>query len=176
MTGRHLTTAVTLLVLCGILVVGAVVGFRTMFSPIPGGGPFAHASPSPTCTVKSVNKGQRIRSRQVMVSVFNAGTQAGLADKTLHALERRGFRTGQTGNAPRKVKVRFVQVWTTKKKDATAMLVARQFGHHALIKVSKTDLGEGVDVVVGNDFRGLKKAPRALTVHTRQQVCVPIGS
>jgi hypothetical protein len=176
MTGRHFTTAVTLLVLCGLLVVGAVVGVKTMLSPIPGSDATAGAAPSPTCTTTNVKKGQRLRSRQVTVSVFNAGTTVGLAQSTLRALHRRGFRRGETGNAPSSAKVRFVQVWTTEKNDATARLVARQFGRHTLVKVTRKNLGEGVDVVVGDSFRGLKKAPLHITVRTRQQVCLPTGS
>lgn len=173
MTGRHLTTAVTLLVLCGLLLLGGVVGVKTMLSPIPGSQPTAGGSPSPTCSTESLKKGQRIRSRQVMVSVFNAGTTVGLADQTLNRLGKRGFRKGDAGNAPDSAKVRFVQVWTAKKHDATAKLVAMQFGRKTRIKVTRTDLGQGVDVVVGNDFKGFKKAPRSITVHTRQQVCLP---
>jgi hypothetical protein len=175
MTGRHLTTAVTLLVLCGLLLLGGVVGVKTMLSPIPGNQPAAGGSPSPTCSTANVKKGQRIRSRQVMVSVFNAGTTVGLADQTLHRLAKRGFRAGDHGNAPSNVKVRFVQVWTTKKHDATARLVALQFGRKTRVKVTRTNLGQGVAVVVGNDFKGFKKAPRSITVRTRQQVCLPTG-
>ncbi len=36
MTGRHVTTAVTMLVLVGILVLGVVVGARELFAPLPG--------------------------------------------------------------------------------------------------------------------------------------------
>ena len=36
MASRHLTTAVTLLVLVGIRVLGVVVGVRELFAPLPG--------------------------------------------------------------------------------------------------------------------------------------------
>ena len=36
MSTRHLTTAVTLAVLCVILAIGAVVGFNALFAPLPG--------------------------------------------------------------------------------------------------------------------------------------------
>lgn len=175
MTGRHLTTAITLLVLCGLLLLGGVVGVKTMLAPVPGSQPSAAGSPSPTCSTENVKKGQRIRSRQVMVSVFNAGTTVGLADRTLNHLGRRGFRKGDAGNAPNSAKVRFVQVWTANKHDPTAKLVALQFGRKTRIKVTRTNLGQGVDVVVGNDFKGFKKAPRSITVKTRQRVCLPTG-
>lgn len=163
---RHITTAVTLVVLCGILALGLYAGYRSLFAPIPH---TPTAQPSPACHTHSVRKGQRITSRQVTVSVFNAGTRAGLAGRTLAALAKRGFSGGEVGNA--NAKLRFVQVWTRHKQHAAATLVARQFGTHTLIRVTKKNLGPGVDVVVGNDFKGLQKAPRSLVVHRRQQVC-----
>ena len=81
MARRHLTTAVTLLVLVGILVVGVVLGVKTLFAPLPGSDD-ASAKPSASCSPKTVRKGQRIRSSQVQVSVFNGGTRSGLADET----------------------------------------------------------------------------------------------
>ncbi len=175
MTRRHLTTGITLVLLVGLLVVAVVVGANALFAPLPDSGPTASAStsPSPTCQSKVVKSGQHIRSKQVQVSVFNAGTRARLAERTLTGLARRGFRRGDAGNAPSKVKLRFVQVWTTKKHDAAAKLVARQFGKNTLLRVVNSDLGPGIDVVLGNDFRGLKKAPRSLTVNRKQTVCLP---
>lgn len=172
MTRRHLTTGVTLVFLVALLVVAAVVGAKALFAPLPDSQPAASASPSPTCRTKVVRKGQHIRSKQVAVSVFNAGTRARLAERTLTGLARRGFRRGEAGNAPAKVDLRFVQVWTTKKHDAAARLVAAQFGKHTLVRVVDRNLGPGVDVVLGNDFRGLEKAPRSLTVSKKQTVCV----
>ena len=177
MTRRHLATAVTMLVLLGVLVVGFVVGAKALFAPLPGGGSLAATpSPSPSCFTKDLSKGQKIRSRQVEVSVFNAGRQAGLADQTLAALGRRGFRTGEAGNAPSPVKVRSVQVWTTKKDDAAARLVALQFGARTIVKRTDADLGRGVDVVIGDRFHKLAQAPNNITVRKGQQVCVPTSS
>lgn len=169
---RHLTTAITMLVLIGILVFGAVMGVNTLFAPLPGDEPAAN--PSPTCATKDVRKGQRIRARQVQVSVFNAGTRAGLADETLDALTRRGFKKGSTGNAPSDSNVRIVQVWSTARNDLSARLVALQFGRKTKVRFSDTDLGPGVDVVVGNEFRKLVKAKKAITVKRASSVCVPL--
>ena len=71
---RHLTTAITLLVLVGILVVGFLIGTKSLFAPLPGDAN-PKADPSPTCSPKSVKKGQAIRSAQVQVSVFNGGSR-----------------------------------------------------------------------------------------------------
>jgi len=174
MTRRHLTTAITMLVLVGILVVGTVMGVNALFAPLPGDDPTA--SPSPTCSTQSLRKGQRIRTRQVQVSVFNGGTRAGLAESTQRALVKRGFRRGSVGNAPETVKVKKVEVWTTQRNDFAARLVARQFGRKTTVRVTTRDLGPGIDVVVGNDFEELVKAKRVIVVRRASSVCVPLTS
>ena len=175
MTHRHLTTAVTLLVLVSILVLGVVLGVKTLFAPLPGSDK-ATATPSPSCSPKTVRKGQRIRSTQVQVSVFNGGTRSGLADETMRLLARRGFTQGDVGNAPSDAKVSRVRVLTTEKNDMAAALVARQFGRTTRVIVTETDLGPGIDVIVGNKFGKLAKAKRVLVAQSSSSVCVPLPS
>lgn len=171
MRGRHITTGVTLLVLCGLLVVAAVVGWKELFAELPDTS-VATAKPTPSCTTQQVDAGERIRSNQVKVSVFNAGSRSGLANRTLDALVRRGFKEGEVGNAPSDAKVRRVVVWSTEENDAEARLVARQLGKRVKVRFSDVDLGPGVDVLVGDKFRGLVKAKRSLRVKKPQEVCV----
>jgi LytR cell envelope-related transcriptional attenuator len=172
MRKRHLMTAITLLVLVAILVIGIVTGMDKLFAPLPTTEQPV-ASPSPTCTVRTVKKGQRVVPRQVQVSVFNGGHRAGLAGTTMRSLARRGFRRGQVGNTPSNVKVSRVQVWTTLRNDDGARLVARQFGRTTKVRTTKTDLGPGVDVVVGDNFRKLVKGKRFVVVRRSSSVCVP---
>jgi hypothetical protein len=174
MRGRHLTTAVTMLVLVGILVLGVVLGVNTLLAPLPGDGSPA-AQPSPTCSTHTVKKGQRIKATQVQVSVFNAGTRAGLADKTMGLLTKRGFKEGSIGNAP-SAKIKKVQVWTTEQNDPAALLVARQFGRSTIVHHTKTDLGPGVDVLVGNGFSKLARSKKVLVVRQSSSVCVPVSA
>lgn len=169
--GRHLTTAVTMLALIGILVLGTVWGWKALFAEIPGDEPSA-ADPSPTCTVERLDAGQKVRAKQVRVSVFNGGTRSGLAGETLGALIARGFQRGEVGNAPSDAGVRKVQVWSTVENDPRARLVARQFGKRVPVRFSDEDLGPGVDVIVGDGFRQLVKAPRTVTVRKTHEVCV----
>lgn len=170
---REITTAITLLVLCGLLATGAVIGWQKLFQDLPDV-PTPVAEPSPSCSSEGVQKGDRLRSSQVVTSVFNAGSRSGLAGDTLDALAKRGFERGEVGNAPDDVHVRRVQVWTSQRNDAEARLVALQFGKKTKVKVSKLDLGPGVDVVVGNKFKGLAKAKRSIRVRKQQQVCASV--
>jgi hypothetical protein len=171
MRGRHLTTAVTMLVLLAILAAGALWGARALFAPIPSADPTAR--PSAGCVTKSVRKGQRITAKQVQVSVFNAGNRAGLADETMVSLTRRGFSKGDVGNAPETSRVKVAQVWTTERNDTAARLVARQFGPRIKVRRVARDLGPGVDVVVGNGLGKLAKAKRSIVATKASSVCLP---
>jgi hypothetical protein len=175
MRRRHLTTAITMLFLCGLLVLGAVWGFKSLFAQIPSASPSA-GQPSPTCKPQQIDAGQRMPSTQITVSVFNSGSRVGLASETLNSLANRGFKLGDIGNAPSNANVRSVQVWTTKTHDVEARLVALQFGKRVKVRVSKVNLGAGVDVVLGNGFRGLVRAPSSIRATTPQKVCAPISS
>jgi hypothetical protein len=172
---RHITSAITLLVLVALLVVGVMVGVKALFAPLPKD-PDAAGTPSPTCSEKVVKKGQRLRSTQVVVSVYNGGTRAGLADTTMQALANRGFKQGEVGNAPAATRVNNVRVYASARNDQAANLVARQFGRATKITVSDIDLGPGVDVVVGNGFDKLAKARRVIVAQKASSVCVPLPS
>lgn len=174
MRTRHLTTAVTMLVLVGLLVLGAVWGWKSMFAELPDSAVVAE-EPTPSCVTKTVDAGQKIRSTQVQVSVFNAGGRSGLAGRTIDALMARGFLPGDVGNAPSDIKAPpRALVWSTKENDPEARLVARQFGPKIKVRYSDEDLGPGVDVIIGRDFDQLVKAPRALTVKNPVEVCEPV--
>lgn len=171
MHGRHLTTAVTMLVLLAILAAGALWGARALFAPLPGDEPTAQ--PAAKCVTTSVKKGQRVTAAEVQVSVFNAGTRSGLADETLASLSKRGFKEGAVGNAPETSTVKRAQVWTTEPNDTAARLVARQFGPATKVRRVRVDLGPGVDVVVGNELGKLPKAPGFVVATKASSACLP---
>jgi hypothetical protein len=174
MAPRQVTTGVTLVVLCLVLAVGAVFGWKSLVSPLGSAEPTAQ--PSPSCSMETVRAGQVVHASEVQVSVFNAGTRSGLATTTLASLAARGVKKGEAGNAPSDMAVRVVRVFSTKKIDPGALLVARQFGPKLEVRVSHRDLGPGVDVVVGNDFNKLAKAEKSIKVHHEQTVCAPSGT
>ncbi len=168
---RQITTTITMLVLCGLVVIGAVWGWQSLFAEVPDDTSTAEA-PSAECTSERLGAGERLRSSQVRVSVFNGGTEAGLAESTSEALPRRGFRVGKVGNAPSDVDVDRAVVRSTRRSDPAARLVARQFRERVRVRVSDDDLGPGIDVIVGNDFRRLGPAARSLRIREPQEVCI----
>jgi LytR cell envelope-related transcriptional attenuator len=155
-TNRRTLTAITLTVLVALLVVGAYVGWRALLAPLDDK---TEATPRAEdgCAVA---RGDRVRTRDVTVSVYNAGTRAGLAGQTQDELAARGFIPGDIGNAPDDLaSVRVVRVLAETRRDPAAKLVALQFGKRTKVQ-AEPDLGPGVEVVVGDRFKGLVKAPR----------------
>jgi hypothetical protein len=173
MTARRVTTAVTLLVLLVVLGAMAVYGFKAATAPFPGS---ASSSGKQTCSDAEKNVRTSISRKDVQVSVFNASTRSGLAGQTLAKVEAAGYRAGNAGNAPANAKVRIAEVWTTKQDDAAAKLVALSFGKNTKVVVTSTDLGPGIDVLVGNRFSRLDtKAPRTMKLPTPVSTCVKVG-
>ena len=170
MSGRRITTAVTLLVLLAILCAMAVYGFRELTAPLPG-----VPSANETCSEDEKQIQEFLKRREVQVSVFNAGSRDGFAGATLEAAEEAGFLAGNAGNAPRSEEVRRAVVWTTKPDDPAAKLVAQAFGRRTQVEVTKTDLGPGIDVLVGNRFRGIDaKAPKRIRLPAPVETCIPV--
>lgn len=167
---RRTLSALTLAVLTGIVLLGTVVGGRALFAPLPGSEDEPIATSRDACK-EGLQRGDLVHSSDVTVSVFNAGTRAGLADQTQSQLVARGFIAGDIGNAPATFNVRFVRVLASTPNDPAATLVAQQFGPDTYVQLSDADLGAGVDVVVGDGFDGLAKAPTKLRAQAPGSGC-----
>jgi hypothetical protein len=171
MTNRKAISAVTMVVLVGLLVAGAWYGWKSMSAPLPGDDDPPQRRAKARCD-DGVARGDIVRTADVTVSVFNAGSVSGLADQTLSELAARGFIRGKVGNAPEALEtVQFVRVLAPTKSDPTAELVALQFGPNTMISESKDNLGAGVDVVVGDSFAGLVDAPSEIKARRAAPGC-----
>ena len=143
-------TAVTMIVLIGLLVGAGWWGWAKLTEPIPEG-----FEQDQVCAPREVRAGEKVLRQDVVVSVFNAGTRSGLASRTLATLTDRGFAPGRTGNAPPNVTVYVAQIWTREPNNPAVRMVARQF-QDVVVRTGRR-LGPGVVVVVGNQFRRLGK-------------------
>jgi hypothetical protein len=169
-SGRKITTAVTLVALLLVLVGMAAWGYEHLTAPLPGG-----SSAKEKCTGAEKQVQGFLRRNQVQVSVFNAGNREGFAGSTLEKIVNAGFRAGNAGNAPKSAEVRRAVVWTTERDDPSAKLVARALGPRTKIEITETDLGPGIDVIVGNKFKGLNhKAPKRIRLADPVEKCVPV--
>lgn len=165
---RRSLSAITLLVLVGVLGIFLLVGWRTVTAP----GPWDDDGPSAADCVEGLNKGDLVRTTDVTVSVYNAGTRSGLAGRTQEELLARGFLPGDLGNAPDDIgKVPLVAILAPNQEDPAAMLVARQFGEATKVRAYDEELGSGVEVVVGDRFKGLVAAPRRMRAQADGSGC-----
>jgi len=159
-------TAATIGVLFLLLVVGAAWGWSALTAPFPG------KAAAPVCEDRDVQKGEKIFASQVVVSVYNAGERTGLAGRTMALFTDRGFRRGESGNAPGGAKVPVVQVWTSDPKNPAVQLVVGQLGpRHSVVK--HRELGAGVTVVVGDGFRGLGHKKPFVRAGSATKICAP---
>jgi hypothetical protein len=159
-------TAGTLVVLVAVLLVMLVVGWNAVSKPFP-----KVVGATPACQAEKVKK--QIFRREVTVSVYNDSKRSGLADRTLAALERRSFRPGDVANAPAGIKVNYAQVLSTDEDDPEAQLVANQFKPPARVVQADDEYGPGVDVMLGPDFKKLRKpGPKALKLDEPIRSCV----
>jgi hypothetical protein len=166
---RRLLTTVTMVVLLGLLAVGALVGWRALSAP--AGEESEEPEAASGCS-DGVQSGEKLSSNEVTVSVFNAGDRSGLAGQTLEGLVSRGFLEGEVGNAPGSLaRVRVVRILAPNREDPAARLVAAQFGPNTFVQESEEDLGPGVDVVVGDEYVGMVKAPRTITAQASGSGC-----
>ena len=163
-------SALTMTVLLLIVLVGGLLGWRAMSSPLPGLGD--DAEPKALGCERGLSKGEIVHADDVTVSVYNAGSRSGLAGQTLQQLLSRGFLAGDVGNAPGKLgAIRLVRVLAPRRDDPAARLVAWQFGRRTPVQVSRGDLGPGIEVVVGDRFIGLVDAPRQLKADAAGSGC-----
>ena len=159
----------TLLVAAVVLVFGAVTGFQLLTSRADT------VDAVPTCTNKTVKKGERLDSNLVTVNVFNASTRSGLANRATIDLQTNGFLGGEIGNSTSATRPGRVAILTDDPKDPRVLLVAQQFKDKATIAKLDIAVDNGVVVVVGNKYTGLKsKAPTKITSDRAIRACVPI--
>ena len=169
MSRRRITTALTLVASTFVLVVGAGYGSRLLL---------AEADTSvegPTCTDTVVRAGEKLTANLVTVHVRNASQKSGLANRASLQLQRRGFLAGSIANAPEGVKAKRATILAPDPEDDMVKLVAQQLKGH--VRIEKPPVGvalqEGVTLVVGSSYSGLKKSSPAVTASRDVTVCVP---
>ena len=131
------------------------------------------ADAAPKCEdVVEFRKGDVIKPDDIIVNVYNSGTEAGLAGATLDRMVLRGFKRGDAANAPaqcssqerhdhhrRQELARPCSSWPSSSRARCGS------------SRSKTST-PGVDVVVGNDFVGIDtKAKRTLKIKKDVSSC-----
>lgn len=160
-------TPITLLVLLVFLGGAGWYGWQQFSAPFDSGGDEAG------CVTEKLARGSRLTARQVVVNVYNAGNREGLAGQTLNRLRQRDFRPGVATNAPSRIRVDEVAVYDSDPRSTEVSLVRQQFTGTVRV-FRRPDISDGVDVVVGSDFRGIaREAPRSVRLPRSEEVCLP---
>ena len=160
----------TLTVAVAVFLVGGVSGFMLLTA---GTGDPAPAAPS--CKNQVITAGNPIDSNVVTVNVFNASSRSGLANRALIDLQANGFRGGQIGNSDSATVPGRVAILTDTPDDPRVKLVAAQFKDKVEFAAPDITVEDGITVVVGDRYRGLKTgAETSTTSDTDMTVCVPV--
>jgi hypothetical protein len=162
----HLKTLLTLAVLVVLLLLGVTWGFSATTSPFP------QKARTKVCVQTAVQPGDRVSAPQVTVSVFNASTRVGLAERTMANFDDMGFGLGKVGNAPKGTVVPFAQVWTSRPNNPAVQLVLSRLGPDAEV-VHQRHKGPGVIVVVGPEFEKLVAGRSSIKVTEPANICSP---
>jgi LytR cell envelope-related transcriptional attenuator len=160
-----------MLVLLGILVTAAYVGWLGLTQGLGGDdGVASESSPTSCSTPPPVT----VRSRSVTVSVYNAGAPEGQATEVMEALNEQGFDQGELADAPDPVEVNGIVIRSGDTDPDAVALVKRQFDK-VRVAPKPEPLGPGVNVLVGEDFDALAaKAPRSIVLPQPPE-CSPAG-
>ncbi|GAB2870629.1 LytR C-terminal domain-containing protein [Nocardioides pacificus] len=168
----HVRSAATLTTLTVILLVMAVWGWSALTSPLPG--KLGESVLPVECEPREGKAGDRVTTDDVTVSVFNAGGREGQAAETMDLLVDRGFDEGKMGNGPRDVRVQLSQIWTDDPDSEIVRLVAKHLGRTKIVK--EDPLSDGVTILVGEDFKKLRKGPKGITLKKDTSFCGPTVS
>lgn len=168
------TTALTLTVLGVLFVLGVAWAWQAATAPLPNLG----NSPQSVqvCHYRTYPKGTELYARNFVVSVYNAGTEPGLAERTMQQLVRQqDFGRGEVGNVPPEldVTVEHAQVWTLHPERPGPRLVASRLAKDGAPIIEREGLGPGITVVVGNRFQHPVGGVLSITTHRDLRVCSP---
>jgi hypothetical protein len=166
LSGR-LRTAITLVALAALLLLGVTWGWAQVKQPLPG------KVEALICAPTSYAAGDELFVQDVTVSVLNASGREGLAGQTLAQLEGLGFPGGQTGNAPKGTEVTGpAEIWVDDVDDPGAKLLRARLGKVPVVAHPENDLA-GVTLVLGDSFGDLQAGPDSVILDAAAVVCSP---
>lgn len=163
----RLRSALTLLVLLAILGFGAKWGWAKATKPLPQ----AQVTQTGLCRTLEISAGDSVAPKDVVVSVFNGSGRAGLAQRTRGLFVDQGFGAGEINNAPKNSGVENAEIWAANPTDPAVLLVASYLKDVAIVEGPV--LGDGVVVLVGDNFSALAKGKASVTAEADAEICAP---
>jgi hypothetical protein len=162
-------SALTLLGLAVLVVLGGLWGWSALTQPFPGG---TTPPTPPTCVATVVQEGEKVFPEQVTVSVYNASDRDRLASRTMAEFVNAGFVEGDTGNAPNGARVLRAAIWTPSLSSPDVRLVKSRLGPSTPV-VRREGPGVGVTVLVGDRYSGLVKGRPSVKALDEVEICSP---
>ncbi|HET9422748.1 MAG TPA: LytR C-terminal domain-containing protein [Nocardioides sp.] len=159
-------SAVTMLGLAVLLLIGVTWAWSAVTEPFP------EREDAATCTSTQVGEGEKVYPDQVTVSVLNAGSREGLANRVMTDLAEAGLDRGELGNAPEDSKVSGVEIWAEDLKNPAVKLVESYLGKDAKL-VRRDPPLPGVNVVVGEEFPGVTDGRASVAAKEDVTICSP---
>ena len=159
-------SAVTMIGLAGLLLIGVTWAWSAVTEPFP------EREDAATCSSTRVAEGEKVYADQVTVSVLNAGSREGLANRVMTDLAEAGLDRGELGNAPDDTKVPGVQIWAEDLKNPAVKLVQSFLGKSAKL-VRRDPPLPGVNVVVGEEFPGVTDGKASVAAKEDVTICSP---
>ncbi|WP_170981718.1 LytR C-terminal domain-containing protein [Nocardioides dongxiaopingii] len=161
----HVRTIVTLAVLALLLALGVTRGLNAVSEPFP------ESADPPLCVDDDLTAGDILRPAQLTVTVLNAGERTGLAGVTLDDLEARGFARGRISNLTGE-DVASVEIWSPEGRTPAVRLVAGYLTGRVEV-VERGSSADGITVVVGDKFPGVRAGKEQLVLRSDVTVCSP---
>jgi hypothetical protein len=161
----RMRSAITLLCLLVVLLIGVAWAWSAVSEPFP------EREQAAICASTVVAAGEKVYPDQVTVSVLNAGTSEGLADRTMTSLVAAGLDEGELGNA-KDAKVSGVEIWADDVDSPAVKLVMSFLGRDAEVVRRDTPL-PGVNVVVGEEFPGVTNGREFVSTDEEATICSP---
>lgn len=162
-------SAITLTVLAVLFVAALAFGWSRVTAPFP------ERTAAAPCTDTLVRAGDELVPAQVMVTVLNSGGRNGLAGAAMTRLATAGFVEGRLGNAPTITGRISAQIWASDPGDPAAILLASYLGKDVDV-VDQPSGYPGITIVLGRDFKGIRKGRASVTAQKDAYVCMPPGS
>lgn len=159
-------SAVTMIGLAVVLLIGVAWAWSAVTEPFP------ERDDAVTCTSTKVGEGEKVYPDQVTVSVLNAGSREGLANRTMSDLVEAGLAKGELGNAPDDAEVSGVEIWSEDLKNPAVKLVVSFLGEDAKL-VRRDPPLPGVNVVVGGEFPGVTEGRASVAAKEEVTICSP---
>ncbi|WP_167736730.1 LytR C-terminal domain-containing protein [Nocardioides sp. 1609] len=161
----HVRTIVTLAVLALLLALGVSRGLNAVSEPFP------ESADPPICVDEDLTAGDILRPAQLTVNVLNAGERTGLAGVTIEDLQAQGFARGSISNLTGE-DVASVEIWSPQGRTPAVRLVAGYLTGKVDV-VERGSSSDGITVVVGDKFPGVRAGKEQIVLKTDVTVCSP---